>query len=107
LKSLKGSKIGNAVSVECQIDHFPDRIIFYQGFDGHYMVVIKLKCSEMGRLQIGEQLYIGDVAIGKIDVCCVCEMNFRDLLVDDGVLPLDASSERILTINREVLTKEC
>lgn len=61
----------------------------------------------MGCLQIGEQLYIIDVAIGKIDYLCVCEINFRDLLVDDGVLPLDASSERILTINREVLTKEC
>ncbi len=107
MKSLKGSKIGNAVSVKCQIDHFLDGIIFCQWFDCHYMVVIKLKCLEIGCLQISEQLYIGDVAIGKIDVCYVCEINLRDLLVDDGVLRLDASSERILAKNREVPTEEC
>ena len=61
----------------------------------------------MGCLQIGEQLYISDVAIGKIDYFCVCEINFRDLLVDHGVSRLDANSELSLTINREVLTEEC
>ncbi len=61
----------------------------------------------MGCLQIGEQLYIIDVAIGKIDYLCVCEINFRDLLVDDGVLRLDASFELNLTKSREVLTEEC
>ncbi len=71
------------------------------------MVVIKLKCSEIGRLQIGEQLYIGDVAIGKIDLFCVCEINFRDLLVDDGVSRLCLSFEIMLTKNREVLAYEC
>ncbi len=71
------------------------------------MVAIKLKCSEMRCLQIGEQLYIGDVAIGKIDVCCICEINFRDLLVDHGVSRLDANSELSLTIKRDVLTEEC